>query len=184
MKKLLVTLLAVIMAFAMCACGETAEEEPSAGLANPVTECTAEEMLEATGFNLAAPENATDVRYFYISAEGLEPIAQVQFTVNDNEYCYRAQATAETEIMKSIDTATEAGNTLSGLNYEWKAGAMVDVSYCEGVCAFNEGSAGFVSWLDVVPGVLYSLGMNDHCTQDTLLDMAESIFVPLQGDVG
>ena len=199
MKKLVVLLLSAMMVFAMCACGAK-EEQPDAGLPNPVTECTQEELLEATGFELAAPEEADNVVYSYITVEGQEPIAQVTFTVIEDNYCYRAQSTGVTNIMSGIDEKGEVvtaesiqdalesginiGAALSGMNYEWKACATVDVQHCEGICAFNEGKAGFISWLDVAPGVLYSLSMDDGCTQDHLMNMAESIFVPVQGEVG
>ena len=197
MKKLLVIMLSAMMVFAMCACGAK-EEEPDAGLPNPVTECTQEELLETTGFDLVAPEGAEDVAYSYISAEGEETIAQMIFTVDGKEYCYRAQPTAVTSIMSGIDEKGEVitaesiqdalesginiGAALSGMNYEWKACATVDVQHCEGICAFNEGKAGFISWLDVVPGILYSLSMDDGCAQDNLMNLAEAIFVPVQGD--
>ena len=196
MKKLLVIVLSAMMVFAMCACGAK-EEEPDAGLPNPVTECTQEELLEVTGFDLAAPADAENVAYSYIAVEGEETIAQLIFTVDGKEYCYRAQPTAITSMFGSVredenasaDSLTEAlqnavgiGAALAGLNYEWEGMATVDVSYCEGVSANNDGKAGFISWLDVAPGILYSLGMNDGCTQDLLINMADSIFVPVQGD--
>ena len=197
MKKLLVIMLSAMMVFAMCACGAK-EEKPDSGLTNPVTECTQEELLEVTGLELAAPPEADNVVYSYITVEGQEPIAQVTFTVIEDEYCYRAQPTAVTSIMSGIDEKGEVitaesiqdalesginiGATLSGMNYEWKACATVDVQYCEGICAFNEGKAGFISWLDVVPGILYSLSMDDGCAQDNLMNLAEAIFVPVQGD--
>ncbi len=197
MKKFLVLVLSAMMVFAMCACGAKEEEQPDAGLPNPVTECTQAELLEATGFDLVAPEGAENVAYSYISAEGEETIAQMIFTVDGKEYCYRAQPTAITSLTRSVagdenasaDSLTEAlqnavgiGAALSGLNYEWEGMATVDVSYCEGVTATNEGKAGFITWLDVAPGILYSLGMNDGCTQDLLINMADAVFVPVQGD--
>ena len=198
MKKFSVAMLAVVMAFAMCACGNKTGEE-STEVENPVTECTYEELLEKTGLDIAAPEKAEDVTYAYIAIEGAEPIAQVEFTLDDQEYCYRAQATAATSIMTEIDadgqlvaadTLEEAlksgisiGATLSGLNYDWEACASIDIAHCDGIAAFNDGKAGFVAWLDVAPGILYSLGVNDNCSQDELMKMAEAVFVPMQGDV-
>ena len=197
MKKLLVVMLSLMMVFAMCACGAK-EEEPS-GVANPVHECTAEEMLEVTGFELAAPEGAENAACAYIEIENEEPIAQLSFTLDGNEFCYRAQSTGATSIMSvkeedeytsiedltaALNDGTQIGAKLSGLNYEWSACATVDVDYCEGICAWNEGEAGFITWLDVAPGVLYSLGMNNGCNQELLMSTAESIFVPVQGNAG
>lgn len=195
MKKILVTLLAVIMVFAMCSCSSKADD--GLEIANPVTECSYDEMFSKTGIEIKAPENAEDVAYAYIEMENADPIGQVEFTVEGKRYCYRAQPTAATSIMNSIgddgfymaedildalNEGVNVGATLSGLNYEWKASATIDIGYCEGIAAFNEGAAGFVSWLDVVPGILYSLGMDDGCSQDILMTMAEDIFVPVQGN--
>lgn len=195
MKKILAVILAAVMTFTMCACGTKADE--NSGITNPLTECTQEELLETTGFDLVAPDGAENISYAYIAVEEEEPIAQLQFTVDGKEYCYRAQSTGATSIMNSVgddgfymaedllgalNEGVNVGAALSGLNYEWKASATIDISYCEGVAAFNEGDAGFVAWLDVAPGVLYSLSMEDDCNQDLLMNMAESIFVPVQGD--
>ena len=197
MKKLLVVLLSAMMVFSMCACGAKEEEQPDAGLPNPITECTQQEMIEATGIELAAPPEADNVVYSYITIPDQEPIAQVTFTVIEDDYCYRAQSTAATSIMTGIDdkgmtiadniedalkSGINIGAALSGMHYEWKAAASVDVQYCEGICAFNEGKEGFIAWLDVVPGILYSLSMDKGCTQDHLMTMANAIFVPAQGD--
>ena len=197
MKKFLVIMLSAMMVFAMCACG-TKEEEESTGLPNPVTECTYEELIENGFVDIKAPENAEDVQYSYIAVDGEETIAQVTFAIDGNEFCYRAQPTGITSIMsnndgtevsvdkllEALNEGTQIGAALSGLNYEWEGCATIDVDYCNGVCAFNEGDAGFIAWLDVAPGILYSLGMNDGCTQDLLMDTADAIFVPVQGNVG
>lgn len=195
MKKILATLVAVILAFTMCACGNKAGD--GAEITNPVTECTYDEMFDKTGIDINAPEDAEDVVYAYIEMENADPIGQVEFTVEGKEYCYRAQSTAATSIMNSIgddgfymaenilnalNEGVNVGAALSGLNYEWKASATIDIGHCEGIAAFNDGAAGFVSWLDVAPGILYSLGMEDGCNQDLLMTMAEEIFVPVQGD--
>lgn len=195
MKKFLVVVMSLMMVFTMCACG--AKEESNV-VVNPVTECTYEELIEHGCVDIKAPENAEDVQYSYIEAEGLETIAQVTFSVDGNEFCYRAQPTAITSIMTNSDgtevsleqlqeamnAGTQIGAALSGLNYEWECFATVDVDYCSGICVFNKGDAGFITWLDVAPGILYSLGMNDGCAQNLLEDTAAEIFVPVQGNVG
>ena len=198
MKKFLVAMLAITMVFAMCACGEKKEEEPT-GVANPVVECTYDELIENGCVDIKAPDNATEVKYSYIQVEGEEPISQVTFELDDEEFCYRAQPTGATSIMAgieddgfvnaesitdAIESGINVGATLSGLHYDWKTFASVDVQYCEGICAWNEDEAGFIAWLDVAPGIVYSLGMDDDCEQDLLMNTAEAIFVPVQGNVG
>lgn len=198
MKKILVVMLALMMTIVMCACGNTTSEETSE-VANPVHECTKQEMLEATGMDIDAPEGATDVEYAYIDNDEA-PIAQVEFELNDQDFCYRAQSTAitslvadiseeefvpEEDLQKSLDDAVATGAALAGLNFKWTGCASVDVPASrDGVYALNEGDEGFIAWLDVVPGVLYSLSVEDDATIDLLLDSAELVFVPMQGEVG
>lgn len=180
MKKFLVIMLAGIMAVTMCACGE--KEEVS--IANPVHECSKQEMLEVTGMDIDAPAGATDVEYGYIE-NGENPIAEVEFEINDIDYYYRAQSTAETSLGGDMMAAIEAGSTLAGLNYEFKAGALVDAPQGrEGVYAYNEDQAGFIAWLDVVPGVMYALAVEEDASVAALLDFSETLFVPMQGEVG
>lgn len=197
MKKFLAMLLASVMVIAMCAC---AKEEPTedVGMPNPVHECTKEEMLKATGMDIDAPEGATDVEYYYIDTDS-DPIAQVKFELNDEEFCYRAQTTDITslvgeiksgedtsaeELQSSLEKAVATGAALAGLHYEWPTAASVDApAGREGVYAISNDDEGFIAWLDVVPGVLYSLEMDD-ATIDGLLDTAELVFVPMQGNVG
>lgn len=197
MKKVLCLTLAAVMVFALCACGSKAPQ-PSAGLPNPLHDTTKDGIVEATGISLDAPEGATDVQYFTIDgANGSSPIAQVIFTLDGKEFCYRAQATAVTSITanvgqegasedlaKALSDCTNVGAALAGYYYDWKSIALVDVSSREGVVAFNQGKEGFISWLDVVPGVLYSLSMRSGADQDLLMNTAELCFVPLQGDAG
>ena len=65
----------------------------------------------------------------------------------------------------------------------WEAGALIDIDGRDGVCAFNVGDEGMMAWLDVAPGIMYSLTVEDDANQDDMMAMAEMIFVPLQGDV-
>jgi hypothetical protein len=44
--------------------------------------------------------------------------------------------------------------------------------------------SGKLVWFDVVPGLLYSLTMSDGASQSALLDMAQQLYTPAQGDVG
>lgn len=195
MKKITAMLLALVLVFGLCACGS--KEQPSASLANPVHEGTLDEVMAATGIILDVPENATEVVYAYIDAD--YPISQVTFRLDGKDYCYRAQPTSALSItdsvgdvnsdaedlMKALSDCTNVGAVLSGMHYEWKSAALVDLeSSREGVVAFNEGKEGFIAWLDVVPGVLYSLSMDNGATQDLLMTTADACFVPLQGNAG
>lgn len=200
-KRAFMTILAVVMAMSMtmwlCSCGsdDTAGEEQT-GMANPVHECeSSDEVCQATNVSIDAPEGATDVSYGYIDAaeEDEQPIAQVIFTFDGQEYCYRGQFTSETSLFPEQDPddsnfseaakdQTEACAKLSGMYCDWKAGGALVVSNRDGVCGINKGKEGYIAWLDVVPGVMYSLSVNKGADQQKLLDMAEKCFVPMQGE--
>ncbi len=194
MKKVLSLAMAAAMVFALCACGAEKEapvsSSESAGIANPVTECTQEELLEETGLDLAAPEGSENAAWSYIeSADGT--ISQVQFTLDGNSFCYRAEPTAVTSLEGDGDTidsifenGIEIGAALSGMYCRWNSGGSTLFAERDAVYAFNEGEQGFLAWLDVAPGILYSLSMDQNCTQTLLEETAAQCFVPVQGESG
>ena len=47
---------------------------------------------------------------------------------------------------------------------------------------FTNGEAGYVTWLDVVPGIHYCLGMSEGASVTELYALADRVFVPLQGN--
>ena len=186
MKKTLALLLALALCLALCACGETAEapapaEEPAAtaepvpaeeetgvtGLANPVVEVTEEEMLNTIGLVLTAPENAADTRLSVIAGE----MAQLDFTLDGVKYCYRAQPSAE---LATYD--------MSGLYYEWTSTESATVAGREAVLTTTENES-CVYWLDVAPGVNYTLCTTESGDGAALLAVAETLFAPVQGEV-
>lgn len=195
---MLALVLAVSMSLCFCSCGSEEPAEEEAGMPNPVHECeSADDLTQATGISLDAPEGATDVSYAYLdpAEEGGQQIAQVQFTLDGQEYCYRCQMTDEVSIygnkdveanpealMTELNEQTNTGAQLAGLYCEWSCAGTTTVSYCDAVCAFNEGKEGFVAWLDVVPGALYSLSVDNGADQSKLEEVAKKCFAPMQGD--
>lgn len=163
-------------------------------LPNPVHSTDAAGLCEATGIQLEAPEGAADVCYGYIEGEGTL-IAQVNFSLNGIAYTYRASSTAETAffegadisdptaISEAADAAVGKGAELAGLYYDkWKGTAVVDIGYCEGVYACASDELSFAAWIDVVPGIMYSLTADGKAAQEELLSVAETVFVPMQGE--
>ena len=199
MKRFLIITLVTVMMLSLCACGSSKKsEESSAGIANPIHECEKDELVKATGIPLDAPAGAEEVRYSYIETGG-GPVSQVNFKLDGNEFCYRAQPTSATTIMsnltdenasienlsKALSECINIGAALSGMHYDWKSVCLIDVAErCEGIVAFNEGKQGMITWLDVVPGILYSLSINSNASQNLLMDTAEACFVPVQGNAG
>ena len=68
------------------AANEEAPSEEAVGIANPWTEMTEDELLEASGMTFGVPEDAKDVVYRWLEDESL---AEMQFMLGEDEYCAR-----------------------------------------------------------------------------------------------
>jgi hypothetical protein len=156
---------------------EAAEETTAAAqLANPWTESDRDGVIEATGFEMDAPEGATDVFYSYME-EG--KLAQMTYTLNGEEWTYRMQMTSEF-------------TDLSGMNYEWTSVEDGTVSgrtakyYYYGTGDLNNTEVNdveVVNWYDIVPGIMYSLSVTGPDLNGLDIQVvAENMFVPLQGE--
>lgn len=195
MKKKIIFTLAVMAASAslIAGCGKSASEETTAAaeettaeveteasetaegdaqIANPWTSSDKEGVLEATGFEMTAPEGATDVLYSYMEDEKL---AQMDYELDGMIFVYR---------MQMADEFTD----ISGMYYEWdneEDGTVSnrDAKYYVHVGSDTEDSVQTVNWYDAVPGVMYSLSaMGSDLDGMDIQAYAESIFVPLQGE--
>ena len=170
---------------------ETATTEAAAGMANPVIDSNETEVIEQTGIDLPAPEDAKDVSYQLINQGDDQPmIAQMNFTLDGRQYYLRACSTELTSLsdLEEDSDASDVSNVdmnagnISGLNYDWNASGLQDLGDCEAIIQTSKEGAGYMAWLDVVPGVLYNLCEESNATFDDLYDTAEKVFVPLQGD--
>ena len=200
-KKLILTLTAAAVSMAMITgCGSSSEtaatdasqteseaaesteaegtesEEDVIGMANPWIESDEQGVLEATGFDMKAPEGATDVAYSYIPDNKL---AQMQYVLDDINWTYR---------MEPSDELMD----ISGMYYGWTEddGDKGTVSGREAVYYgylapedSDEESAQLVNWYDAVTGVTYSLSAvaKDLDGMD-IQAYAEKLYVPLQGE--
>ena len=200
-KKLILTLTAAAVSMAMITgCGSSSEtatteasqteseaaesteaegtesEEDVIGMANPWIESDEQGVLEATGFDMKAPEGATDVAYSYIPDNKL---AQMQYVLDDINWTYR---------MEPSDELMD----ISGMYYGWTEddGDKGTVSGREAVYYgylapedSDEESAQLVNWYDAVTGVTYSLSAvaKDLDGMD-MQAYAEKLYVPLQGE--
>ena len=190
-KKILAITLALAMVFAFTACSKKEAE-----VKNPVNECSHDKLVETTGIDIMAPTEASDVVYSFIEGEKAT-IAQVTFKVDDVEYCYRAMSTDITgfsqnsdpkadvnEIKKALDADIQSATELSGMYYEWTSSGNFVLKERTAVIAMDDNSKeGFIAWIDVVPGYMYSLSAKPVTDQSVLTTMAEKIFVPMQGEV-
>ena len=188
MKKLLIALMAMTMVFSFAACGSSGSEEPAAEdttaaaedteMANPLEEVSKEDMIEGTGVDIDAPEGATDVKYFILTSEsapdtngeGTDKVAQVMFKYNDKEFTYRAQQAS----IEPYDMCGIEGEAME--TYE-----KVPVNYCEATVNIYDGAGG-VFWIDLAPGIDYSLTCTNPIEKDELVKVANDTFVPTQGE--
>ncbi len=153
---------------------EAEDDAEDTELANPWTESDREGVSAATGFDIAAPEGATEVSYSYMEEEGL---AQMSYTLDGTAWNYR---------MEYEDELTD----ISGMEYDWTSesdGTVADrTAKYYAFCHLDDATIDdvmVVNWYDTVPGVVYSLSAT--ATDLNGLDIqvvAEDIFEPLQGE--
>ena len=169
----------IILVIALCLVGCGVQLGNIASMANPWTESDENGVLSATGFDLIAPEGATDVHYSYMQETRM---AQLTYSLDSASWVYRVQEANSLE-------------DISGMNYEWKYTDNGTVSGREAVyMAWSDApenaeyidstqSVQVVNWYDVVPGVTYSLSASGTDLNGMDIQVfAEQLFVPLQGE--
>lgn len=149
---------------------ESEEVNPQPEIANPFIEVSADELTKELGLSMGVPGGATNIVY---EINQVENFGQMTFSLNGLTYVARIKATASYE-------------DISGCFYEWTYESNVKVGYCEGKYygyADDKENIDVCTWCDIVPGVSYSLFVvaNDLTGTD-ITDVANEIFVPLQGD--
>ena len=170
-KIALFVLIAALCLAILCGCAKKAEqpaEAPSAGLPNPIEIFDSYDgQLQRCGLKLLAPEGAENIVIKTIAGK----TAETDFTLNGVEYYYRAEPTGELETYD-----------MSGLYYSWTKTEQAKVGYCDATVYTGE-SCGYVSWLDVVPGINYNLCSDKSGDDAALVEAANLVFAPTQGDV-
>ncbi len=105
MKKIISIVLVMAMVLAFAACGK--KEEPAANIANPVTEYSSlEEINAVVASNMVGPGvmGVSDESFCVIDTD--PKIAQYKFSVNGHEYCYRASAALDDISGVYVDDST------------------------------------------------------------------------------
>ena len=165
MRKASCIILVILVACALSGCSSKLDKENNTQVVNPVRESTAAEILEFLGINFHFPEDAKNISYYIIELEGENPIAQAIFTKNNTEYIYRIQPNAT---FKDI----------SGVYYEWATVKNFEVSYCSGELRCNDAKEGLCLWYDTVPGLMYSVFTEECASEESLVSLANELFVP------
>lgn len=136
---------------------------------------TAQFIVETLGFDLAvAPEEAEDVVYNAFALGDLI-VGETTFLLDGVRCSCRTAATLLIE---------EDFADISGLEGTFQSNTAAQVGWCLAKLAYDEGGAGKIIWFDAAPGLLYSLSMDRGASENALLEMAEQLFAPAQGEVG
>ncbi len=123
------------------------------------------------GFDFAtAPAEAENVTIQVMEQNGLT-VAQTEFQYEGICYTYRTAASADLEI---IDISGQDGVYISK--------GEAKVSYCNAQLLLTGDGRGKLLWMDFVPGLAYSLSTEDSVSAESLIALANQLFVPIQGD--
>ncbi len=142
--------------------------------ANPWTESDWQGVINATGFDMTAPEDAVNVAYSYMSES---KTAQMTYELDSEQWNYRIQPANEL-------------TDISGMNYDWDGTEDGSVAGCEAkyysYVGQNHGKdedIQVVNWYDAVTGVAYSLSAKGTDLNGMDIQVyAENLYAPLQGD--
>lgn len=163
MNRFLSLILALVLVFALCACGEKAEEagsEANTQIANPMVELTPQELEEALGLALLPPDGASDTMYYLI--DGTVGEVQFKYGTNGEEYSYRAQK-------------TDAFQDISGVYFTSAAivDAELDPLPPATICLDESEGFGAVTWY--ADGYSYSIYMGEGATDNALISIYQLI---------
>lgn len=192
MKKFVSLFLAIMMIFALCACGGSDEdksgtEDKSEGttqMVNPMKEVTQTEFKESVGVELTAPEEAENVKTFTIDGK----LGEMRFTYKGVEYSYRVEKTDGIEDISGVHLSDYASSASLIPSYSSSASLTPEVQQPAASSAASpaslqqepdddsvkisfdaEAGAGFVSWY--ADGYSYSLSVSEGATFDLLYEM-------------
>lgn len=180
MKKIFLTLLIVLSILFVLSCEKKEEQtssenseiqEESVQIANPIKNSSLEEIIQTLGVNFAVPQDAKNIGYSIIADE----IAQATFIWNDTECCVRVQPTNDVELQE-----------ISGFYYSWSNETTCQVGYNQAQVKWTVTEAGeapgICIWLDVAPGIAYSVSMKDNADSEKLCELANLVYIQLQGE--
>ena len=125
--------------------------DETAYMPNPWLDLTEEELKASAGVSFCVPEGARDVLYRYLPGEDL---AEMQFFLDDDEYCARTQPAVlqDGQLME-----------ISGMYFAWENEETVEVDGCAGTLGTAQtGSEEWVErclWYDAAAERMYSLSV-------------------------
>ena len=144
---------------------EAVQEQESAGLPNPIRESSAEDIEALFGLSMRAPSGAEEISYSIIQTE--TPIAQLRFSLDGADYCFRAARAFPYE-------------DISGMYSDWE---LVSVEEGEdGSIRLIPGGAGVYDRFDRESGTIYCLALNSGASAEALESMARLLWGEGQKD--
>ena len=136
---------------------------------------TASQILRTTGLDVTvAPEAAKDITYNAFLMDGLT-VAETTFELDGVRFSYRMAATAE---------LLEDFTDISGMAGPFERISAGEVAWCRAKINYTPDGPGRIIWFDVVPGILYSMSMDEGASDETLLALANELFEPAQDSIG
>ena len=136
---------------------------------------TARKIMNFMGYDMAvAPEGSEDVSFRALKLDEMT-VGETSFVLQGKHFVYRMAAT---------DYIGKDFPDLSEMDGEFDCYEETTVRWCPARICFDEGGRGKIVWFDVVPGMVYSLSVDSGASRDSLLDMAQTVFCPMQDDAG
>lgn len=178
MKKLLLFLISGCFLILGCTKKSTENVANKAGgavqMVNPIKESSAQEILQKVGVEIGVPKDATNIRYSIIStSEG--PTAQMDFDWKNSECTARIQPSGSLQL-----------EDISGFYYNWQNEATCNVSYnvaqVKWTSTADGETPGICIWWDAVPGLMYSVSMKNNADEQSLCELANAVYIQMQGD--
>lgn len=145
---------------------------------------TARQIMNSLGYDMdVAPESAKNVMYVVFTldpGDGTEPLetAETSFKMDGIRYAYRTAGTGQ-PVLQDI-----SGVQNGAQNQDYENHSSVEIGWCAAEAFWTEGGVGKLIWLDLAPGLVYSLTMDTGASEKALTEMAQTLYTPAQGDVG
>ena len=137
---------------------------------NPIVESSFEEIQEKLGITFGIPKDAENIYYSIIAGN----LAQVDFSWQGADCTARIKPSTSTEL-----------EDISGFYFEWDKEVELPVGYNSATARWFESdgeTTGICIWQDIVPGLTYSVSMNQNATLENLFILANAVYIPVQGD--
>lgn len=175
MKRFVIPFLAGLLLF--CAAGCASQDAQEDQIANPVREVTQAEQYSAAGVSLAVPAEATDAVFSVIELPNDEhPIAQVDFALDGQQYCFRGQVADQMD----VSDATEAVD-ISGMEYEWTSTKSCQIGECTATVYLSDEGTGYIAWVDPNSELIFNVSMSENASDSALEQIANTLASMMEG---